>query len=272
MKVVDDDVAKWLVVDLKNPSRTVNITDTFGMNFSDVKPLNDSADKMWAVENGNLRSLNLSSKESSAVLISNIVDFTNDRGRLVYVAKDSTGQRMIGSYREGDKESVKVKTIGVGDEIVKVGTEEYLGEVYLNYLIGQKLYAYKASEFPIEGQAFEMEEVLTKDLSITPNTFKVSDNGQFIVMTNEEKIALMDAETEQVYEYALENGRYFWLDDYLIGVVADGKLVVRDFDGTNRRELTKMSGEYPAIISVNGKWLYYTMVDGGKVDLMREEL
>lgn len=111
-----------------------------------------------------------------------------------------------------------------------------------------------------------------KDLEMEPNSFRVSDNGQFVVLTSGEKIALMDAETEQIYEYSLENDKYFWLDDYLIGVVVDGELVVRDFDGTNRRQITKMSEKFPAIISVNGKWLYYTMVDGKTTSLMREEL
>ena len=122
---------------------------------------------------------------------------------------------------------------------VKVAVEEYLGDTYLSLLLSQKFIGYKADDFPVVGQDFAMEKYLEQDLKIAPETFKVSKNRQFVIMNNGKNIGVMDAETEQIYEYELASDDYFWVDDYLIGEVVEGDLVIYDFDGTNRRNLAK---------------------------------
>lgn len=117
-----------------------------------------------------------------------------------------------------------------------------------------------------------MEKYLEQDLKIAPETFKVSKNRQFVIMNNGKNIGVMDAETEQIYEYELASDDYFWVDDYLIGEVVEGDLVIYDFDGTNRRNLAKASSGYPALINGNNRWLYYFRIDGEKLLLKREQL
>lgn len=270
IKTQNGEGAEWLVIDLKTPEKSVNLTKEFGMSFTKVEPMNDSADRLWAVENGNLREVRASSKESSAVLANNVEDFANNRDEIVYTARGEDGQRTVFAYKDGYTEAVKVRA--VKDAEVKVATMEYLGDTYLSLGIGRKFIGYRADDFPAEGQEFSMEKYLEQDLEAGTGEFKASDNGQFVLMGSGAQMAVMDAETEEIYEYSLPSEKHFFLDDFLVGAVTDGKLTVWDFDGTNRRELAKASGEYPAIIAVNNRWLYYFTTDGDKAVLNREQL
>ena len=49
-----------------------------------------------------------------------------------------------------------------------------------------------------------------------------------------------------------------WLDDFLYWQAKDQTIVVRDFNGDNRREiLNETLGNLPVVISANNRYLYY---------------
>ncbi|MBR3135179.1 PEGA domain-containing protein [Candidatus Saccharibacteria bacterium] len=272
VEVTKESTREWQIIDLKTPEKSVNLTEMFGMNFSDVEPLNEAGDRLWVVENGNLRQIYVSNKEASGVLASNVLSFANDKDEVVYVKKTADEKRIIETYRDGDNKPVKVMDVTDNSMVVKVAVEEYLGDTYLSLLLSQKFVGYKADDFPVVGQDFAMEKYLEQDLKSVPINFEASKNGQMVIMSNGKNMGVMDAETEQIYEYELPSDKYFWLDDYLIGTIVDGELIVYDFDGTNRRELVKASSGYPALINGNGRYLYYFRVDGDKLLLKREQL
>ncbi len=257
---------EWVSVNIKDVNKSVNLTKEFALNFSEIRAVNDAADMLWVVENGNLREVNLGSKEVSGVLVAQVSSFDNDKDKLVYVGT-SGGKRVIGTYKKGENKTVRVKTI-TGEESVEVALEDYLGEMYLSYNIGQKFYSYKSTDFPTAGQKFKMKKVLEKDLKVLPSSLEATPNGQFAVMKTGTDMAVFDAETETVYEYSVNNTDGFWVDDYLYGEMVDGTLTVRDFDGTNERKLTKKAS-YKAVISANQKYIYYFAIDG---KLMRIKL
>ena len=259
---------EWVSVNLKDVTKSVNLSKEFGLNFSEVKAVNDVADKLWVLENGNLREVNLSSKEISGVLVPRVIDFSNDKDKLVFVAETDSG-RVIGTYAEGNEKTVTVKKVENAELRVWVALEDYLGDYYLGYTLGQKFYVYKSPNFPVSEQKFKMEKVLEKELAVLPDTLAVSLNGQFMVMQTGVEMAVFDAETEVVYEYNLPVAERFFVDDYLIGSIVDGGLYVRDFDGTNARKVAN-SAAGPAIISANQRWLYYFANENSS--LMRERL
>lgn len=265
---VSDENTEWISVNLKDVSKSINLTKEFGLNFSEIKAVNDVADKLWVIENGNLREVNLSSKEISGVLVSKVLSFANDKEKVVYVTETDEG-REIGTYREGDSGSVTVKKIDNKDVQVMVTLEDYLGDYYLGYTVGQKMYIYKSVDFPVAEQKFKMEKVLESELKVLPGDLQASLNGQFMVLKTGIEMAVFDAETEAIYEYALDNPDCFWVDDYLVGNIVEGTLYVRDFDGTNVRKVATAAGA-PAVISANQKYLYYFTNE--KNALMRERL
>ena len=70
--------------------------------------------------------------------------------------------------------------------------------------------------------------------------------------------------------FEVEDGKIGWLDDHLLYVVDnDGDMVVYDYDGLNRRELSKNASQrLGATVSEDERWLYY-FSDGW---LVRESL
>ena len=106
-----------------------------------------------------------------------------------------------------------------------------------------------------------IENKLTKikefGLNFAPLSIKVGHDGEFIVLYDGVNIASLDMEAMDIREWKIDGESFGWVDKNMIYSVADGKLIVYDFDGLNRRELAgNVSSHFPAFIT-NDKWLYY---------------
>ena len=55
----------WHLIDLENVHKSLNLDSKFGMTFSDIHILNDSASKLWALENGRIHIIDTNSQTSS---------------------------------------------------------------------------------------------------------------------------------------------------------------------------------------------------------------
>ena len=109
------------------------------------------------------------------------------------------------------------------------------------------------------------------ELKITPEEFTSWSDGALLAAINGKDVAMFDAELTKLSEYEIEGNVVFFPDEYLLGTVADGKLIIRDFDGTNRRELAKAETTGGAI-SKNHKWLYYSLIVGNNTNIFRERI
>ena len=105
-----------------------------------------------------------------------------------------------------------------------------------------------------------------------PDSFKTEAKNQVILVSKDTNFAVFDLENYTLSSYTLENNLTFWPDEYTIGVVSDGKLIVRDFDGLNRQELGKSADGFSAIIAKNNKYLYHMQKNDDKLTLVREEI
>ena len=264
------EIHDFVLINVRNPEASVNLTETFGMEFTDVKMANDSAERLLALENGNLRKISVGNKELSSVLASNVESFSNLDMEVVYVTvPNEENERVIGLYREGEPTVVKLTTVS-GDTEVKTVAAEYLGEKYIGLMLDDSLHIYKGSYPTVDQSLSDMSEIVKQSLIEVPETFYAHDRGRFMIAKNGSKMVVFNAELGEVTGFVIDNERMNWMDEFLIANVVDGKLVVRDFDGTNRRVLANASTGYDATIAANNKWLYY-MSDHGTL-LKRERL
>ena len=75
-------------------------------------------------------------------------------------------------------------------------------------------------------------------------------------------------EKDLASEWQTDGETFGWLDTDMIFSISDGKLIVYDYDGLNRRILSSnVSGHFPITIT-NDKWLYYFSDDS----LVRETI
>ena len=137
------------------------------------------------------------------------------------------------------------ETLDLPGEIFRFYDETY--SVLLNDNI---LNLYKKSQNDIE-------LILTDELQFTPETLKIGGSGGFVFMQTDTNVAVLDMEILQVINWTLDSPDYGWLGSSMLYSINDGTLIVYDFDGQNRRELSKdVTPNFPVAITDN-KWLYY---------------
>lgn len=125
----------------------------------------------------------------------------------------------------------------------------FYDEKYGAVLNDNTLTIYKKSQKP--------EVFFTAELSFVPEVLKIGGSGGFVFMQSGTNVAVLDMEIMSIIEWSLDSDDYGWLDGNMLYAIKDGNLIVYDFDGKNRRELsTGVAANLPVTITDN-KWLYY---------------
>ncbi len=256
---------EWLIVSISNPGDTISISKEFDMNFINVVFMNDAGDKLIVLQDdAKLRTIDLSSKTISGVLATNVKSFSNFEDKIFYQTKENviklwqenSDDILVASY--DDKQQVKFVASG------------YLDNKYIALFVDGKCHIYEG-EFPDAERSLEnMTLVYDDEIGFLPEELSSAANEELIVARSGRKIAVFDAELDKMSEYELPGDQLFFLDEYLIGTIQDGSLMVLDFDGTNIRSLTKATST--AFITKNNKWLYYLNTVQDSVRLIREKI
>ena len=257
-RVLSYDEIKWLILDLKNPEKSINLTDSFDMKISSVKIFDSSADNLLIIEDGNLRKINIPSQSASKVLAENVVNFSVYDGEIIYSAYGAKG-KYISALKNVDDDPVKL--IDTDAEKAFAVRTKFYNDKYSVIVENQEVTLYKGDEK-------NMEIILKESLPFVPEKTKISSNGDYFIMRNGNHVAALDMESESVKYFDTDSDNIGWLDGYIIYNVVDGELVIYDYDGLNRRVLSdNVSSRFSATITED-KWLYY-FSDGW---LIRENL
>lgn len=264
IKTAKDSNIEWIVINTREPERSVNLSQAFGMRFSEMDFTNDNGERMLAVENGNLRSLMVNDKTASQVLASNVETFVLNGKHVAYL----TNGHEIKLYQDGS-DDILLSSYPL-EQNIKMTIGEYLGKKYLFVINDRKVVAYKG-DFPTKDDSLsEMEVVLDAELQFSPEVIQAYAGNELFLMGNGKNIAVFDAELAKLSQYEIEDNKYFFLDGYMIATIGDGKMIVRDFDGTNRREITDATGG--GTISRDDKYLYYYKTERGNTTILREKI
>lgn len=250
-EVNNDTGSEWVILDVKNPTNSVNITREFATDFSHIKIFDNSANNLLALRNGNLHKINVPSRQISAVLVENVQDYDFYESELIF-----SSSNYVSSFKLGDNTTTTLK-------IIKYPTRVFLSKFYeTNYIFtieDNVLSVYEKDGF---------EEVLTATLDFIPDKIKIGYDGEFVVMNSGTNFTTLDMESMTIRNWSTDSSYFGWINNYMIYSVSDGKLSVYDFDGLNHRELANnVSNHFPVSIT-SDKWLYYFSDD----ELMREWL
>ena len=262
LKVVWNEKNEWLLLDLKDSEKSASITETFGMNFDTVKFFDKTGDDLLVVDGGELRKLDVSEQSISKILASNVTNFNLYDESIVYVANGK-----VSVLKKVDGEAIDLLDVQ-GDRIFAALTRSYRDN-YLTVIEDGKLSLYKG-QLPRNKDDKSFEQIFSVEIGLMPERIKIGADGDFVIMSNGKNIVTLDMESENVSRFEVEDGKIGWLDDHLLYVVDnDGDMVVYDYDGLNRRELSKNASQrLGATVSEDERWLYY-FSDGW---LVRESL
>lgn len=256
-KVETEEGIEWLLIDIKNITNSINLTKSFGHNFDEVKIISNSSSELLAVQNSNLHKIDLSNRSISSILVENVIDFSYYDNEIFFSAqKDTTGTYYVGVFKLNSDKVVELDAL---TEPAKIAISRFYEDKYITIITERTVSIYKKEDF---------SEFASFELKFTPETTKVGYGGGFIMLSTGNNIATIDMESLDLLEWQVEGDTFGWLEDSMIYTVLDDELIVYDFDGLNRRVITKnVSANFPITIT-DDKWLYYFNDD----NLMRQWL
>lgn len=231
---------EWVVLNVKNPSQSVNLMREFAADFDEVRIFDSSANNLLALRNKNLHKIDVTNRQISAILAENIESYDFYDSDLIYFSENKI---FLGKINDP-----KTAILTEVDDNARVLISKFYDEKYNFMILNHKveLFKHENSELVYEGE-----------ISFTPEIIKVGHDGGFIFMQNGINIAVLDMEVMDIVEWSLDSENYGWLDSSMLYAIKDGELIVYDFNGQNRRKLSEnVSARFPVTITEN-KWLYY---------------
>lgn len=305
-RVTSDAKVEWILVSLKDVSRSLNLTKTFGLNFTQVQMVDGSAAQLFALENHHLRRINTGEQAISRVLLDKVLEFDSEGSDLIYIAEaeneQKEKQKVVGVYRDGEKAGTVIGNYSA-DTNLKVALAEYYSQDYLIFVVNDKITiyygavpSYREDVANVDNADFLGLKILVQNeaLSYVPDTINVSREDEYVVLRKGRNFMVVDLEMGDLYEYEAPVEQLRWLDNSMMYMADEGGLNVWDFDYTNQRTLVKYMAEevdnetqdlaavttkskypianYSVAISDNNKWLYYMVKAKDKLVLVREKI
>lgn len=265
-----DKKTTWHIFDLQNADKSVNLSKKYGMEFTDIRIANDSASKLWALEKGNMHIIDLSNQTISGVLIHDVEQFTNNKDVIAYVSTDEDGEnRKISIFKEGEKGATPIVDLKDKKPNVILAMGAYWNESWLAYSIDKRIHV-QSGTYPSYDKPSKdnLKEVVRRNLEFAPTIAGTNRLNRVVVFAGSCSLTSIDIETHNYFDSTTETelSELSWLDDYLLWENSDNKIIVRDFDGENRREILDVNNQHAVNITENDKWLYYFDAKQADVD------
>ena len=278
----DEQPITWHLLDLEHSENSINLSSKLNLAFDDIRIANGSASKLWAIASGKLYSIDLDKYSVSDAIAENVALFAHNRDTVAFIStgKDQeTGKtkRYLLTFKEGEKGSTLIRTLsGKEDLAVRLAMGTHWNEEWIAYQAGTDI-AILSGRYPSYGkdETDKLKVKLEQTLDYAPIALSVNPKQRIIIFAGETNYTYYDIETTDTASVSLKNpiASINWLDDYLIWHNIDSKVIVRDFDGSNRRTVAKKASQnQPATISENNRWLYYFSEKDEKVTLKRYKI
>lgn len=285
--------AHWILVNLSDTKKSVDLTTIFNKNFTQLLLANDSASKIWALAEGELTEINVEDKTMTQVIATNVTRIANNQNTVAYVAKstdtilgaktDSTDAEIdngdtptnkIYIYNEGEDGSTAIVELGDNSApLITMGT--YWSKNWLAYANNGDFHC-MSGKYPAYNKARETDfkDIYKTAITFEPNYITNNPEQRVIITASNKELLGFDIETLRPYTFSVDSdlSSINWLDNYLIWNQEGDKIVTHDFTGENRRELasTKLSG-FPAVISDNNQYFYFFTTEDSVVESLSDD-
>lgn len=238
-----------------------------------VEMLGASGEKfLVGTQDGGLNYVNLVNGKISLITTGEVEDLMAEEEGVIYVRTNDKGRREVRVKKfEGDE--VKLPMEAVKGRI-RIAMSRYAGERFMMVAGEDRVMVYKNNDWPEERSESNLKLVLNEKMNLSGDMeVMMARNGELGLILLDGRSTVVDMENLAFYEFGYQGSKLRWLEDYSFVNVEEGGLVVRDFDGENRR-VTVREGvlDLPIMITANSRWLYYLREDAGEKSLMRERL
>lgn len=278
-----DGKTEFVLVDRSDPSQSVNLNDVLQTSPTLLTLNNKKYDQYYLYSAADSGLSTASLKDTTPKLYLDHVlaykSYGNDS--MLYVTADGApAGKVLLRLRSGDKTST-IRSFPAGGSYL-VNLTEYNGTLYVAATDSaeNKVYIYKDPVAQISadhGRAPAPAQVLHV---IGPNYLSFSDNAQFILAENTTEFGVYDIENKEVYHYkspyTLDPPQIHagWMDGDRLTYVSGGKLVIFDYDNTNRQMLVSADSHYVPAFTPDYKFFYTLSPNSvpGQLDLNKTSL
>lgn len=258
--------SEYILIDRKDPSKSVNLTKELKLTTTMELALQNKKFDRYFVHNTADKSLNTQTLKEPTLkpLLKDVLSYKSygDDTILYATSKDATeGHANINIYQDGTSHVVR----GV------VSSPKYLLE----------LSRYSGDWYAVIGGSAEAHVYVYKDpadarggasrpIPVPTNVLKIADvsrvsfsaNSQFVAAENGQNFAVYDIENDRSYTYTIDDKLdkpqtyATWMDDSRLQLISGGKVVIFDYDGTNRQPLASELPLYKPYFDSSYRYLY----------------
>lgn len=257
--------SEYILFDHQEPAASRNISVALGFTPSEIKMRDKAFDQYYAFDqvNGILFTASLDEPTPKKYL-ENVLAFAADGKDTVLYA--TTAQAHEGSalirLRAG-KDSYTVRQVANDSpHLLKIARYEGNTFIAAGAQSEGRVYVYK-NPLPILKDSDKRVLVPIHVLKTPgPTYIEFSNNARFIMVENADQFAVYDAETDRGYAYQLGvpleavAPHATWMDGHRLGVTSGGKIIIFDFDGTNRQTLVTTNPAYIPYFDPNYRFMY----------------
>ena len=259
-----DELVTWATINLSNPSDSINLSNKFSaIQFADLKMLNDSATKIWALSNGEIRIIDTAKNDIPEPIADSVSVFNNSNSNLIFIkqeTKDNKEVPVLYFYRENTKQPTKIKTLSTTDSLFALG--RYWNKDWLAFTDNNKLHFYTGS-LPVNSTLKKtMKYSKVYPLGFKPTSISINTDQRILSLNHDKQSFTLDINSNVTNDVTYAHTpNQSWLDDYLKFSVNQGSLHVYDFDGGNTRTILspdyKIIHDAPLTIPSTSPYLYF---------------
>lgn len=272
---------EWIMLDTQDVSKTVNVTQSLNIDLVNVKFANDSGSGLYGLgTDGILRKLDVSGGTISRGLVSHVKQFSvlEENSVISFSGEDpnDTTKDVVGIYRDGEAASRIIRSTSDANADLKIAVGRYYNEDYLAVSEKNKVQIFRGSLSTPLTQDATMTMITELSLTEPMTALSFSSGGDYVIAQSGASFTSYEIEHNRPTSasFKVDEGTVApplaWLDSAHVWNEYQGKVYMRDFDGTNVHDIMTMAPGFDVSLSQNGRFFYSVgRADDGSYQLQR---
>lgn len=263
-RTIDGRMIEWLVLNREDPAATVNLNMTLGVNPTTVLFSANNAKRLYALIDGNVRSINLDDETLSRPLVPNVAEFSLYENTILYVSKASSNElRTVGYLRSGAEKPRVLRTVDDPKVTLKIDAGAYFGSQYVAIANGETVEVLKGELADDNSSTSSLAPVTTLVVpaGVQYVSFQTQGSGRFVIVQGRDRFTTYDIELKKTTTTKLANAydgerKLQWIDNFYAVSDRGGMMRLYEFDGANQNDIMSVLPGQVVTLNPDGKYLY----------------
>jgi len=257
--------SEYILIDRQNPDKSVNLTNTLGVNPTQIEMQDKKYDKyfLYTQDDRKLWTATLDQPKPVQLLDHILAYKTYGMDMVLYVTdKDAPMGKTSIRLLDGTKTYTIRQTTPSPTYMLEL--TKYQNDWYLvaGASIENRTYVYKNPMDALDNNP-SLPLVPVQVVKVAnPNYVAFSDDARLIMIENGQQFGMYDAQNKKGYAYSTgkpidaPQAHAEWMDGAHVAFISSGKTYMFDFDNTNQHVLTNTDSAYGSFFDKNYQMLY----------------